>query len=511
MTDPAPEATSSAARAAGAATRRRSRRSRWLRRLLVIVALAALTLPWVIVRDGRLSIPTASDALSLNAFEGASSQALPIDGYAVPSHPFMAGAGRNSMHNDAWASDAYVGPGPKGRNPVVSTAWYGILECATLAFDKAGRLIGLCGDAGGPSLHVIDPVSLRLLASHDLPARVPRPGVGRLEDLCGGAYFFLDQADRAVVLTTDQRVVEVTTSDADGRPALTQTKEWSLAAGVPKGDCPIALMPDWSGRVWFVTRGGAVGTLDRETGTVANLVLPGEGIANSLAADERGGVLVVTDHALYRMTAAADGTPTIDWRTVYDRGSRRKPGQLSQGSGTTPTILSGGLVAITDNADPQMQVLILDLVTGEKRCAAKVLAPGASATENSLVGLGEAVVVENNYGYTSPASTLLTRSTTPGLARVEAKDCTVSWTAQVTGSTSVAKASLATGLVYLYEKRGFSWWLTAVDARTGALAFRVRTGTGVALNNHYAAVTLGPDGTAYIATMTGMVRVADRP
>ncbi len=490
----------------------RLRRRRRLRRVgLLLLLVVALVAPWLVVRDGRLPIPTASDAASLRAVEGGPSHAAPITGYQIPQHPFLAPNGTNSMHNDAWASDAYAGAGPQGRDPRVTTAWYGILECATLAVDAAGRLIGLCGDAGGPSLHVIDPVTLELLATHDLPPRVPRPGVGRLEDLCGGAYFFLDQADRAVVLTTDQRVVEVTTSDTAGHPVLTQSRAWSLAPGVPAGDCPIALMPDWSGRVWFVTRGGAVGTLDRDTGQVRDLVLPGEGIANSLAADEHGGVLVVTDHALYRLTAAADGTPTIAWRTAYDRGSRRKPGQLSQGSGTTPTILSGGVVAITDNAEPRMHVLFLDGATGEQRCAVPVLAEGASATENSLVGLGDAVLVENNYGYTSPASTLLARTTTAGIARVDVATCAVAWTTPVTGSTSVAKVSLRSGLAYAYEKGGLSWWLTALDARTGQRAFRVRTGTGVALNNHYAAVTLGPDGTAYIATMTGMVRVKDRP
>jgi hypothetical protein len=38
----------------------------------------------------------------------------------------------------------------------------------------------------------------------------------------------------------------------------------------------------------------------------------------------------------------------------------------------------------------------------------------------------------------------------------------------------------------------------------------VRTGTGTLFNNHYAAVTLGPDGSAYVATLGGMVRIRDR-
>ena len=50
------------------------------------------------------------------------------------------------------------------------------------------------------------------------------------------------------------------------------------------------------------------------------------------------------------------------------------------------------------------------------------------------------------------------------------------------------------------------WYLTAIDARTGETAFSVRTGTGTMSNNHYAAVTLAPDGSAYIATLAGIVR-----
>ena len=89
----------------------------------------------------------------------------------------------------------------------------------------------------------------------------------------------------------------------------------------------------------------------------------------------------------------------------------------------------------------------------------------------------------------------------------------MTWTnSDVVAPTSVAKASLATGLVYAYTKRptwwGVSaWYLTALDIRTGRHVFSVRTGTGTLMNNHYAAITLGPDGSAYIATLGGMVRV----
>ena len=209
-----------------------------------------------------------------------------------------------------------------------------------------------------------------------------------------------------------------------------------------------------------------------------------EGVYNSLAVDEQG-VYVVTVEALYRMSADPSGRPRADWRASYDRGAEQKPGQLSRGSGTTPTVLPGGRVAITDNAEPRMNVAFYDTGTGREICRAPVFDNGASATENSLVSVGDGVIVENNYGYDGPQSTLLGRATSGGIARVDldGDDCSVAWTNDEIAPTSVPKVSLANGLLYAYTKRptwwGVSaWYLTAVDARTGRTAFSVRTGTG---------------------------------
>ena len=364
----------------------------------------------------------------------------------------------------------------------------------------------------GPALHVLDPETLRKRATASLPPRQEsdkRPW----EDLCGGAYFYLDDRDRAVLATTDQRILAYATSDADGDPDLTLDDTWDLGAHVPGGDCLIALMPGWDGLIWFETQGGLVGTVAPDSGRVRTLDL-GEKIVNSFSVDSEG-AYVVSDAAMYRLVTGQNGKPRVDWRTEYDRGADQKPGQLSRGSGTTPTLMDDGLVAITDNADPRMHVLLLDRRTGDLHCKAEVFDKFESATENSLVSLGDAVVVENNHGYSSPLSTMLGRAPTGGFARVDAADCRVRWTSDVVAPTSVPKASLATGLVYAYTTRR-SWWgvtawyLTAIDARTGRRAFSVRTGTGTLANNHYAAVTLGPDGTAYIATLGGLVRVRDR-
>ena len=496
------------------AVRRAARpRHPWRAGAVVLVVAAALVAVIVVVPDGRLPIPPGPGLLVTPSFEGSPATPRPV-AMDIPQHPFLAANGRSSMHDDGWATDAYRGPGPLGRSPEVQTAWYGLEECATLAFDSEERIVALCGDLRGPVLHVLDPENMRPLATMRLPDRPEVKGKKPWENLCAGAYFYLDRDDRAVVATTDRRVLEVSTSDATGRPRLKVERSFSVADEVPHDDCLVALMPDWAGRTWFVTQDGRVGTVDPGTGQVAVRDL-GEEVANSLAVDE-GGVYVVTVRALYRMRAGAAGRPEVLWRATYDRGSRTKPGQLSRGSGTTPTVLPGGRVAITDNADPRMHVAFYDAATGRLVCQAPVFAPGRSATENSLVSVGDGVIAENNYGYAGPASTLLGRATTPGLARVDLSGgrCSVAWTSAEIAPTSVPKASLANGLVYAYTKKptlwGVSaWYLTAIDVRTGRTAFSVRTGLGTLMNNHYAAITLAPDGSAYVATLAGMVRVRD--
>ncbi len=477
---------------------------------------AVLAVLVIVIPDGRLPIPQGPGTLVTPGYVGRPAITRPVTGMEVPQHPYLAPNGRSSMHNDAWSSDAYTWAGPVGEQPEVDTAWFGIEECATLAFDANDRIIALCGDLEGPKLRVLDPESMNPLATKDLPDRVKIDDSLPWENLCGGSYFYLDERDRAVVATTDGRILAFTTSDADGDPDLTLDETLDVSKAVADDDCLIALMPDWDGRIWFETRKGVVGSVAPATQQVRSLDL-GEDIVNSFSVDETGGVYVVTTGALYRLETDATGKPEVVWRKQYDRGSEQKPGQLSQGSGTTPTLMPDGLLAITDNADPRMNVVFLRRDTGEEVCRAPVFEDDASATDNSLVAVDDGVIVENNHGYTSPLSTVLGFGTSPGFARVDVVDeeCEVAWTSDLNAPTSVAKVSLETGLLYAYTKRSTiwgvsAWYLTAIDVHTGRHAFSVRTGTGTLMNNHYAAVTLGPDGSAYIATLAGMVRVRDR-
>lgn len=481
--------------------------------------LAALLVPlcallWPAAASAWPSIPSASTGGAVPSYSGAPADADPFPAPAPPQHPSLAPDPFNNIHDDAWMSDANPGPGPLGRSPHVRSALYAG-ECGSVTFDRRGRLVSVCVRLDRPSLTVMDPVTLAPLATSDLPPRARTSAAG-LTDVSGGGYFYLDAHDRAVIPTADRRLRIIAVEDGRGtRPRLRRVAD--LPLGLPRADKVVAVMPDWEGRIWFVTTAGVVGTVDEHSGAVRTTGL-GEGIDNSVAVDADGSVYVVSDRALYRMRAGADGTPATVWRAPYATTGAQKPGQFSDGSGTTPTILPDGLVAITDNADP-MHVVVTRIADGGEVCRMPVFAAGASATENSLIGAGRTLIVANNYGYAGPLGALSLRPTAPGLARIDVdadqEGCHLVWSVPVTFPSSVNKLSLATGLVYgvtrTIARAAEAWSLAAVDVRTGAVRWSRLLGAGAGFNNNYAPVTLGPDGSAYTGALLGIVRVADAP
>jgi hypothetical protein len=155
-----------------------------------------------------------------------------------------------------------------------------------------------------------------------------------------------------------------------------------------------------------------------------------------------------------------------------------------------------------------------------------VFSPGAGATDNSLIGTTRSLVVENNYGYKVSAADLSGGASIAGLTRIDVVKkmrgkhrgrgwkarfrCRPAWTSDERAPSVVPKLSLANGLVYTYTKPPRSdgidaWYLTALDFRSGRTVYRRLAGTGFGFNNNYAPVTLGPDGTAYVGVLGGLV------
>ena len=461
-------------------------------------------------------IPEGLQAGSLTPFIGAPAPQRPVAAADPPRHPFMAPNSRSNIHVDAYQTDVHQGPGPLGRD-MRRVETFLSSECASITFDSRGRIVTVCVGLDGPKLFLMDATTLETLAAFPLPPRVP--GAGNVfTDFGGGGYFYLDERDRAVVPTTSRHVMVVRQNA--GGSAFELERDYDLTTAVAPGDKIISALPDWAGRLWFVSQMGVVGIVDRTSGAVTALPLR-ERIENSFAVGDDGGVFLVTETAMYRMDAGSSGFPVVTWRELYENSRIAKPGQVGAGSGTTPTLIGRDLVAITDNADPMNVVVYRRAPSTDSWrtvCVQPVFEKGASATDNSLIAAGRTIVVENNCGYTGPTSTQGGKTTTPGLERVDldadGTGCHSVWRSQEIAPTVVPKLSAANGIVYTYTKDPQpddqdAWYLTALDFRTGRTLFKRLGGEGLGHNNNYAPITLGPDGTAYVGVLGGLIGLRD--
>jgi hypothetical protein len=442
----------------------------------------------------------------------------------VPRHPYMAPNGKSNIHNDGYMTDTYTWTGPLGGPMTVTSGSYPdapIGLCGgTIAFDSKGRLVTVCIASDlRVRLRLLDPVTLEPLASFELPTRVIPPGANPFQSFTGGGYFYLDQRDRAVIPTSDLHIAVIALRDGPKGPAWAKVRDYDLSSTVPAGDGIGSVLPDSRGRLWYVSRdAGVVGVIDPKSGRIRTKRL-NEAIGNSFAVDPKGGVYVASDKAQYRFDATKAGAPKVTWRVRYRNIGKVKPGQVDAGTGTTPTLMGRRYVAITDNADP-MNVVVYKRaarVRGRRLvCEQPVFKKGASATENSLIGTGRSLIVENNYGYTGPPSTTGALATSPGVERVDVdrdgRGCHRVWRSKERAPSVVPKLSLASGLVYLYTKPpGLPerWYLTAVSFQTGRTVWRRLVGTGTLFNNNYAALTISRRGSAYLGVLGGTIRVSD--
>jgi hypothetical protein len=488
-----------------------------LRHTLIVTALG-LVLGVPHAAGAATPIPEGPDGGPPPPLIGKPAVQRPVSVPRIPRHPFMAPNDRSNLHNDAFQTDANRGPGPLGRGMRRVSTFFAN-DCASITFDSRGRIVTICVGLARPTLYMLDPKTLDTLASMTLPPReMPSPDF--FHDFSGGGYFYLDNRNRAVMLTNDRHLYVVRETAG---PGFAIERDYDLNGAIGLMDKPFSALPDWSGRYWFVTTKGTVGTVNRASGKVASLKLPnGEGIQNSFSVDTDGGVYLVSNLALYRFEAGPGGEPKVIWRTAYPNSGIHKPGQADASSGTTPTIMRGGLVAITDNADP-MDIMVYRkarTVAGARLvCRQPVFKKGASANDQSLNVAGRAMIVENNYGYSGPDATEQGATTSPGLARVDldadGSGCHRVWTSKEVAPTVVPKISLPNGLVYTYTKPARDdgsdfWYLTALDFRTGRTVYRFRAGEGLGYNNNYAPITIGPDnGAVYIGVLGGMAMLRD--
>jgi hypothetical protein len=491
-----------------------------LRRVLVVVAVALFG---CVAEAAAAPTPIPSGQAS-PVFAGSPARAHQVRGIPpTPRNRFMAPNGRSEIHDDAWQTDAYSWGGPLGRSPQTRSTSLGG-DCGSITFDRHGRIVTICVGLGGPQLFMIDGRTLDTLATFALPPRQGLPPGGNIfQEFTGGGYFYLDRFDRVVTSTTTHHIWVIAETAS---PGFRLVHDYSLTGVLSSQENLTSALPDSNGLLWFVTRtDGVVGTLSFKTGRIRTLRL-GSGslgeIENSIATDQAGGVYIATNRKMYRFDAARDGRPRTSWQIRYPNSLQHKPGQVNDGTGTTPTVMQGGYVNISDNADPMDLVVYrtrVHLQRGQRRqvCRVPVFPRGAGDTENSVIVAGRSMIVENNFGYTDPSSVSNGATTKPGFTRVDlnpgGRGCHVVWRNRtLSAPTVVAKLSLANGLVYTYTKGTAvtdPWYWTALSFKTGRLLWKRLAGTGTNYNNNYAGIALAPWHTAYVGVIGGIVALRD--
>lgn len=189
-----------------------------------------------------------------------------------------------------------------------------------------------------------------------------------------GAYNILDRNGRFYV--PRERWIDVYKDAVKGDPGseIKLRKRYTLPDGFFCGpsDRLVGATMTYGGFVALATERGAVGTIPRRPQRMRDSRLRSinvnegrcekpddalETISNSIAADERGGIYVVTSKRMRRFNHdAAKNRLSSRWSARYDAGSESSEIRLGAGSGSTPSLMGSGpgqdkFVVITDGQE----------------------------------------------------------------------------------------------------------------------------------------------------------------
>ncbi len=441
------------------------------------------------------------------------------------------------MHADSASSGVSPWPGPGLGTDTVTTQTL-LAACPTIVQGTDGMPVALCTKIVGekPVVYLLNPATGAPLTSLAL---------GSAGNLFGGVYTYIDQDNRLVMFDSNGDLIRIAHSESGGR--------WSLqiASTVPSGTvigklCAdvcggvVGIAPDWKGNVWFATTDGVVGYVTPAGDTMTIRLGTDEKVANSISTVP-GATAIATDHALYLMNIK-NGRPHIIWRSAYDRGPARKPGQLSWGTGSTPVFFGpqDGTRYLTflDNAAPAEHLVVLDTwkLRHERHtfatkprvaCELPVLNPGPSGSENAPVASGDSVFVASTYGYAYPASPSGEPDPDPkmapftgGVTRVDlnanGRGCHVVWQDGVR-SAAVPRLDATDGILYTAQDTDplsatatsvfDTYSLVAIDAGDGDVIDSNTLGTGYQSNTLQLSPTIVPGGVMYQGTVTGIDRI----
>lgn len=421
---------------------------------------------------------------------------MPVS-YNAQQNPYLGINSLATMHGDAQSSDAtpFAGPG----DPGVGGSWKVTFTnhwaaCPTILAGQDGyiqalmtQFLGSDAKVRKPKLAIIEPASGAQLGAMEIPTGA----------LLGGVYAYLD-ADSNLVMVDGTNALTWISHSQDGMKVWVSRRiDLTDAMKLEPKDHVVGIVPDWHGRIWVASERGVVGLIDPKRNVVRLTKLqqysPTERIDNSISACPQG-VSIITSYGIYMLGAdASTSKPRIIWSHSYDRGTKQKPGQLSHGSGATATFFGpngSDYVMLSDNADRQEKLIVYRSADGSAVGEGPLFTPGASGTENSMIGVQNSIVGACTFGYpyaqypdTKPA---YRAQVSPGMERWDVNDdasgITLKWRNNGIYSAAVPRLSTADNLIYTCERpRGPAGVLTgpvvyacAIDMDSGRVVHRQR-------------------------------------
>lgn len=421
---------------------------------------------------------------------------MPVS-YNAQQNPYLGINSLATMHGDAQSSDAtpFAGPG----DPGVGGTWKVTFTnhwaaCPTILAGQDGyiqalmtQFLGSDAKVRKPKLAIIEPASGAQLGAMEIPTGA----------LLGGVYAYLD-ADSNLVMVDGTNALTWISHSQDGMKVWVSRRiDLTDAMKLEPKDHVVGIVPDWHGRIWVASERGVVGLIDPKRNVVRLTKLqqysPTERIDNSISACPQG-VSIITSYGIYMLGAdASTSKPRIIWSHSYDRGTKQKPGQLSHGSGATATFFGpngSDYVMLSDNADRQEKLIVYRSTDGSAVGEGPLFTPGASGTENSMIGVQNSIVGACTFGYpyaqypdTKPA---YRAQVAPGMERWDVNDdasgITLKWRNNGIYSAAVPRLSTADNLIYTCERpRGPAGVLTgpvvyacAIDMDSGRVVHRQR-------------------------------------
>ena len=246
-------------------------------------------------------------------------------------------------------------------------------DCASVTFDRAGRIVTICVGARRPAARDARPAHAR--PARGVPASAAPARSGEPVHRLRGRRLLLSRQPRPRGDPDDHTATSGWSSRPTGRsaPGSRSTRDYDVSGvAEPRRQAVLGAArlvgPD------LVGLPGRRRRHDRPGLRRGPHARHDEQITNSFAVDETGGVYIVTDAALYRFDAGAGrhARRSPGARSIRTAASA-SPARSSPGSGTTPTLVGSGYVAITDNADP------MDVVVYKRARSVQRIAPGLHA------------------------------------------------------------------------------------------------------------------------------------